>query len=347
MAIAKYTVSRDDNIYEAWPDLMLTEGGKLICIFTETQHHRNRENSRLMICESADRGRTWSKKKPFTEKGTAECYFNNARISRLNDGRLAVICDKITHDENRKSEIYVWLGNAEGEVWGEPTVYPFCGIVPDKLLQLESGRLIICAHFKNRATSKLEQYLWYSDDGGKTWSDRITVAASPDYNLCEASILDCKNGMLVAFLRENSYHGHDMLKVISYDGGETWGPILHTPIDCGHRPTSGFLADGTVMVTYRFIPGGTQNVFAAFLNRDQLESDERCRQTRVRILPLDYDRNPAPDLGYTGWVQFPDSEIYVVNYIKDDADKAYIRGYSFYPTDVMLPKTFDPTDNVF
>ena len=28
----------------------------------------------------------------------------------------------------------------------------------------------------------------------------------------------------------------------------------------------------------------------------------------------------------------------VVNYIKDDADKAQIRGYSFYPEDIILPE---------
>jgi sialidase-1 len=53
-------------------------------------------------------------------------------------------------------------------------------------------------------------------------------------------------------------------------------------------------------------------------------------------MPLDYDRNEKPDTGYTGWVQFEDGEIYVVNYIKDDASKAQIRGYSFYPNDIIL-----------
>ena len=42
-----------------------------------------------------------------------------------------------------------------------------------------------------------------------------------------------------------------------------------------------------------------------------------------------------------------DGEIYVVNYIKDDTDKAHIRGYSFYPDDVVLPKTENATKNVF
>ncbi len=163
-------------------------------------------------------------------------------------------------------------------------------------------------------------------------------AASPKYNLCEVSILDCQNGVLVAFLRENSRKGYDILKVISYDSGEHWSEIYSTEMDCGHRPVSGFLNDGSVMVTYRYIPAATQNVFAAFFSKDAALATERGAQ-RVRIMPLDYDRNPSPDLGYTGWTQFADGEIYVVNYIKDDADKAHIRGYAFHPEDVILPKT--------
>lgn len=346
MAIQKFIVSKDDSIYEAWPDMVKTKGGKLICVFTECEHHLDRENSRIVLCESFDRGRTWSAKVPLTEKGKKNNFFNCARISKLNDESLVIICDKVSGDENESSEIYVWFGDSEGNNWKDPIKYPFCGIVPDKFLQLKNGRMIIAAHFINKENSRLEQYLWYSDDNGQSWSDKVTVAAHSDYNLCEVSILECENNTLVAFLRENSGKGFDIMKTISYDNGENWGELINTPIDGGHRPVSGLLNDGKVMITYRYIPRGTQNVFAAFLRQEDLLETERQKQ-EVRIMPLDYDRNPAPDLGYTGWVQFDDGEIYVVNYIKDDADKAYIRGYSFYPEDVVLPKTKNATQNVF
>ena len=117
-------------------------------------------------------------------------------------------------------------------------------------------------------------------------------------------------------------------------------------MDCGHRPVSGFLSDGTVMVTYRFIPRGTQNFFAAFFDRAALLEKERKDQ-RVRIMPLVYDRNPSPDLGYSGWAELKSGEIFVINYIKDDADKAFIRGYKFKKEDVVLPVTENTTRNVF
>ncbi|MBR5528119.1 MAG: exo-alpha-sialidase [Clostridia bacterium] len=346
MAINKFTVSRDESIYEAWPDLVKTESGKLICVFTECEHHGDRENSRIVMAESFDRGRTWSRKKPLTGKCRKDDYFNNARISKLPDGRLAIICDRVYKDENTSSSIYVWYGDGEGQTWSDPIIYPFCGIVPDKLKVLKNGRMIISAHFKSPETEKLTQYLWYSDDDGKTWSERVTVASDPRYNLCEASIIEPEEGVLVAFLRENSRMGCDILKTISYDNGNTWSPVCNTQMDCGHRPVAGFLSDGGVMVTYRYIPGKSHNVFAAFLERGELTETAREKQT-ARIMPLDYDRNVNPDLGYTGWVQFDDGEIYVVNYIRDDADKAYIRGYSFYPEDVQLPPSENNTKGVF
>ena len=42
------------------------------------------------------------------------------------------------------------------------------------------------------------------------------------------------------------------------------------------------------------------------------------------------------DLGYSGWAQFPDGEIYVVNYIVDDAPKAHLRGYAFREEDLTI-----------
>lgn len=343
MAIQKFTVSSDDSVYEAWPDVVKTDSGKLICVFAECTHHVDRNNARIVICESQDRGRTWSAKKPLTDRGDNFCFFNCARISKLKDGSLAIICDKVSSDTGRvgelsNSEIYVWYADAEGKQWSEPQILPFCGIVPDKLLELSCGRRIITAHFLNEETEKLEQYLWYSDDKGATWSERVTLAADKRYNLCEASLIEEPDGTLISFMRENSRAGYPVFKSVSYDKGETWEGVFETSLDSGHRPTAGYLSNGQVMVTYRYIPHWMENVFAAFLNAEELKNTERSSQ-KARIMPLDYDRNEDPDLGYTGWVQFDDGEIYVVNYIKDDKEKAQIRGYSFFMQDVVLSET--------
>lgn len=341
--INKYTVCRDDNKYHAWPDLLLTKKGKLICIFTEVEHHGDRRNSRIMLTESCDRGRSWSEKKPltdYTHPNTADGYFNNSRISDLGD-RLAIVCDRIvngTEREARVSNIYVWYSYDDGESWTEPQILYDRGIVPDKLQRLSSGRLLLSAH--NGPRDALSQYLWYSDDDGKSWSDRITVASDKRYSLCEVSIYECSDKTLVAFMRENSFKGIECLKTISYDGGESWSEVYGTNIPGVHRPVITKLCTGTLMMTYRFMHGKcrnawlAQNVFMAFFDEETAKNTEK--QTSTSILSLDYDRNSLSDCGYTGAVQFDDGEIYVVSYIVDDAPKAQIRGYSFFESDFII-----------
>jgi sialidase-1 len=56
-------------------------------------------------------------------------------------------------------------------------------------------------------------------------------------------------------------------------------------------------------------------------------------------MPVDFDRSPKSDLGYSGWVQFPDGEIYIAGYIVDDWPRAQIRGYAFGPDEFLLPAT--------
>ena len=343
MNIEKFTISNDPDLYEAWPDVVLTPGGQLICVFSECTHHRDRSYTRIMLTESTDRGRTWSRKHPLTE-GTRNLpyYYNCPRISRLADNRLVVIVDKIPHDGEKEGEKkarqasnVMFFSGDEGKSWSAPRDTALNGIVPDKVLQLETGRMIIAAHYPYK--ERLTEFLRYSDDGGKTWSDEVMVAHDKRYDLCEASLLPMGNGVIVAFLRENSHRGFDCMKVISYDHGESWGPLVEFPLPGCHRPVTGWLQDGRIFITFRFIQGGrrgfaTQNFFASITDRASALAIRR-EDAGCRIMPIDYDASPKADLGYSGWVQFPDGEIYIVHYIVDDAiDKGQIRGYSMQPS---------------
>lgn len=337
----KFIVNRDDSIYQAWPDLVRTDKDELICIFTECVHHSDRSQSRLALCRSNDRGRTWSERTYLTEAGSNACYYNNARISKLRDGSLVILCDLCKNgDDGHCSTVHLWRGDPDGSVWEGPHPTPAKGIVPDKFLELENGRCIIACHTKSPKTGKLVQNLWYCDNG--EWSEKITVADDPRYNLCEASILPCSDGTLVCFMRENSFLGYDCFKAVSHDNGESWEGVYRAPIPGCHRPVSGFLNSGKVLLTYRFLQGGkgwlgswTQNFFAALMDEKSAKETRREEQS-VRILPVDFDRSPVSDLGYSGWAQFDDGEIYIVNYIADDAPNPHIRGYSLRESDFIL-----------
>ena len=355
--IERFVVSRDDNIYEAFPDVTLTASGKLVCVFAECTHHRDRSYTRIMLATSDDRGRTWSPKRPLSEalhkKSKTDPWWNCARISTLSDGRLAAVVDRIAgRDEGSgggEQSNWLWFSRDEGDTWDGPHRTPVHGIVPDQLIELRlgehAGRWVLGAHtvLQQGKEGLFAQRCWLSDDQGETWTGPQTIASVAGLKLCEGSVLELPSGELVCFMRENSGLGWDAFKAVSRDGGATWEGPYKMPIPGCHRPVAGMLRSGNVMITHRFMQGGksgfgwwTQNLFAALTDVESCLAKER-NEAHTRIMPIDFDRSPESDTGYSGWVQFPDGEIYVVNYILDDAPKAHIRGYAFRESDFVLP----------
>lgn len=345
--ITKYTISNDPEFYEAWPDITLTKSGKLLTVFAQCATHLDRSYTQIMLCESSDRGRSWSPKRTVTHATTSEeMFFNCPRIVTMKDDRICMIVDKNLHgmkaETTPQSEVVLYFSDNDGDTWGKQISTPVRGIVPDQLLELENGRWIISTHYLVPESGNLEQFLWYSDDRGTSWSKRITVAKHPEYNLCEASLLPVGDNKIVAFIRENSGMGYDCMKTISEDNGETWSEVINFPLPACHRPVAGLLNDGNIFITYRFMQGGkgwlgswTQNLFGAFTDQESALALKR-NDARTRIIPIDYDRSSKSDLGYSGHIQFPDGEIYIVNYLMDDAKKAQIRGYSFHLEDFII-----------
>lgn len=354
--IEKFPVSRDDAFYHAWPDLALTPSGRLVCVFSECTHHFDRSHTRIVVVTSDDRGRTWSAKKqvtpPLLKKVRTDRHWNCARITQLADGRLVVIVDRVAGEKegNRKGEQsnWLWFSTDDGETWSEPVATPIIGIVPDQIIEIDrgpyAGRWTTCAVTVTGGDNDelWQQRCWYSDDKGLTWHGPSVIAADPSLKLCEGSIISLPEGELVCFLRENSWIGLDGYRAISRDGGKTWGELSNFPLPGCHRPTSGLLQSGNVLITYRFLQGGQphgwsmQNFFAAITDVESCLAPSRA-EAHARIMPIDYDRSPVSDIGYSGWVQFADGEIYIVTYLLDDAPKGQIRGYSLREEAFRLP----------
>jgi hypothetical protein len=55
-----------------------------------------------------------------------------------------------------------------------------------------------------------------------------------------------------------------------------------------------------------------------------------------RTVILDTDRSVHRDGGYSGWVQLDNGDIFVVDYINDDAPLAHIRSYIVSRPDIIL-----------
>lgn len=333
--MGKHIVSIDPGSYLAWPDLELTSSGELICIFTACTHHGDRSFSQLRTAVSSDRGHTWKPARPFSEQCTPDTgyYYNNATIRQLRDGRLVVLTDRI-YGKNDEAESHIVLYNSfdGGKTWDGGRETPARGIVPDKLVETATGRWLVTSGYFDPETNKLATRLWYSDDKGKSWNGPVIVARDPEKNLSEASILEV-SGRLVCFLRENSALGLPAYLCFSEDDGLTWSVSKPFPLPGAHRPKAGLLADGRILITYRFWQGGKfywgcwQNLFAGITDVNSVFASDYL-DCSTRIIPIEFDASEVSDTGYSGWVQFPDGNLYVINYIVEDAGKAFIKGYS-------------------
>ena len=351
--IEKFTVSRDDKIYEAWPDVAKARSGRLVCVFTECTHHSDRGYTRMMYATSDDRGRTWSPKRPLTEplhgQHRKTPFWDNPRVSLLSDGRLVALVDKHYPQTSYgvKVEVSTLFSSDEGGNWSDPVLTPINGGGLDQLIELKqaphAGRWVVTCHQEQGQAWPV--YAWFSDDAGWNWQGPFRVACHDNLKLCEPSVVELPGGELACFMREESKCGLDAFKSVSCDGGQSWSPPATFPIPDCHRPIAGMLNGGRVMITHRFAQCGkgwlgwwTQNTFAALTDVESCLAESR-NEARTRIMPLDYDRSPVADSGYTGWVQYDDGEVYVVNYIVDDAPKAFIRGYAFHEEEFVLPST--------
>lgn len=338
MKIEKFVVLKDSDYFLGWPDLALAADGRLLCVYNECRAHCDRSHSRIMLTVSHDRGRSWSAPRPLTAASDGSGYYYNCpRLSLLRDGRLAAVVDRMplgtggklyeVPENQRAAENRIAFSDDNGDHWSAWQPLPLRGIVPSKLTELRSGDWLLAAH---RPEGRNAEYLIRSGDHGKSWSPEVAVARDGRYELCEASLLELPGGEIAALLRENSFAGYDCLKTVSRDGGASWSPVTALPIPGCHRPVAGLLADGRVLVTYRFYQGGKgggQNFFAALTDVASLLGSER-READCRLIPIDYDGAEHSDLGYSGWVEFPDGEIYIVSYIVDDHRHAQLRGYA-------------------
>ena len=366
MSIRQVTVSRDDRIYELVPDLVRLPSGKLICIYRESDGHTVRKFSAIVYRASVDGGHTWSEKRVLARSDlNAEgivLKWNCPRIQRLKDGRLLALCDVFPCPPDEKtdltnSHVVFWWSQDEGETWSGPEHTPVFGIMPDRLVALPSGAWLMVTHVNMLGDQfdrqgRRTQIAHRSEDHGKTWKGPYFVGKDARYNLCEGSVLLLPDGELVCYMRETSGRNLPGFKAFSQDEGRTWEGLYETPMSGCHRPVAGLLPSGKVLVTYRYRQAGSNgNYHAAQQSAEAtwdkpyvsywarntfayLETVESAKARDIKqqggiILPLDHDRSPRSDGGYTGWVVLHDGTIFCVNYIVDDAPMAQIRGYWF------------------
>ena len=126
---------------------------------------------------------------------------------------------------------------------------------------LKSGRILLPLYSDTYSAGIMA----ISDDGGKTWTASQPIAG---FGSIQPSVLERKDGTLVAYMRENGVF-KKVRAAESKDRGETWGTVYSTELP---NPGSGLdavrLASGNWLIVYNDTVRG-RNSLAVSLSEDE------------------------------------------------------------------------------
>ena len=289
---------------------------------------------------------------------------NCPRLICLADASLFLIADLAIYDDAGQYswQNMIWRSHDDGDTWtGPQEAEPLRGLLVPSVNQLRNGDIMVglCRQEGSRET----QLVLRSSDGGHSWASQVRIPDPEALDFSEGSFVELDNGTILGVLRAGG--GQMGYKILSRDGGRTWtGPFPTHLAHLAGRPKAGLLASGEVCVTYRccmpneFLAMHVMTQGAAELEklglgvvRQPMSEDIPARLASKngeprpeymtsyypgRTFILDCDRSIHPDCGYSGWVQLPSGDIYVVDYVNDDAPLAQIRGYLLQRRDYVL-----------
>ena len=345
----KSVLFREDNVYKAFPDLVECGDGTWVCVYRESLGHTALPFGRIVCHLSSDGGRTWSEKAIVDEVTDPETEgrLNNPRLLALDGSEVLLICDllpRLEPEHHPDSEILIYRSTDSGRTWSERASTGIRGHICPCIFRTKAGEIIIGADRVGPGDDRDVVWLhnaFTSTDGGWTWGTAIHVCSDPELWLNEGTYVELDDGTLVCYLREDLQRtiGH---KAISQDGGKTWsGPYPTFLTCCVGRPRAGILCSGEVAIVHGFQRLTPPRNLVLHVETQAIAADPDCtanyaRQAGHRYFFIDHDRSIHCDGAYSGWVQRPSGDLFVVQYINDDGPYAHIRSYEIGRSDWIL-----------
>jgi predicted neuraminidase len=164
-----------------------------------------------------------------------------------------------------------------------------------RLLTLESGRILLPLYTDGFNISLVA----YSDDEGDTWQTSAPIVGLGNI---QPSLVQKKDGTLVAFMRDNGNAPKRILRAESRDEGETWSLARDMDLpNPGSSVAALTLADGRWLLIYNDTEVDRSSIAAA------LSDDEGASWPHIRKL----DQADGENFGYPFAIQTEDGRVHV------------------------------------
>jgi sialidase-1 len=190
----------------------------------------------LVIRRSRDGGRTWTALQVIGDNG-ANTFGNPCPVIDRRTSTIWLLTtqnrgtdrekDIIAGTSEASRTVWVMRSQDDGETWSAPAEITASVKAPDWTwyatgpgvgIQTVGGRLVIPANHAEAKTGIHRSHLFYSDDGGKTW----TLGASSDEGTNESQVVELSDGRLLLNMRNHPPKPENFRMIArSDDGGRT------------------------------------------------------------------------------------------------------------------------------
>ena len=194
---------------------------------------------------STDRGRSWGDRKVM-QPNVWKHNVKHPNLMRLSDKEI--LFSYVGWDSESQRNVYMRRSLDNGETWGEQVQISEPGWLcnnADHVLRLSSGRVLLSAHGPYAdnyiggqpylgGKSKLHSFVFYSDDGFKTWKRSADSMTAKGRGCHEPAIVELKDGRLMCFLRNTNQR---LYRSYSGDGGVHWSEPAATELPAPESPS--------------------------------------------------------------------------------------------------------------
>ena len=191
---------------------------------------------------SADRGRTWGVKRVLQENRWKH-NVKHPNLVRLSG--TEVLFSYVGWDSNTNRNVYMRRSLDNCETFGEEFQVSepgwYCNNA-DRAVRLSTGRVLLPAHGPYAETyiggtaykgGDLHSFVFYSDDGFKTWKRSSDSMTAEGRGCHEPTIVELKDGRLYCLLRNTNQCQYFS---ISEDGGDHWSKPAPTTLASPESP---------------------------------------------------------------------------------------------------------------